>query len=103
MRMRNAANFRKTIEEVYNTVSNANDTLQQMLPDDKKQGMIEEVKELTMRIDILPKTDQRLEFIDDFNKRLVVFNTSVTELEDWLAEGRKRLDSIKNANPKGGW
>jgi len=100
MRMRNAANFRKTIEEVYNTVSNANDTLQQMLPDDKKQGMIEEVKELTVRIDILPKTDQRLEFIDDFNKRLVVFNTSVTELEDWLAEGRKRLDSIKNANPK---
>jgi len=100
MRMRNAANFRKTIEEVYQTVSNANDTLQQMLPDDKKQGMMDEVKELTTRIEILPKTDERLVFIDDFNKRLVIFNTSVTDLEDWLAEGRKRLESIKNANPK---
>merc|ERR1719283_707103 len=71
-----------------------------MLPDDKKQGMIEEVKELTVRIDLTPEDRVTLEFIDDFNKRLVVFNTSVTELEDWLAEGRKRLDSIKNANPK---
>merc|ERR1711936_228540 len=44
----------------------------------------------------LTKTDERLDFILDFNKRLAIFNTCVTELEDWLGEGRKRLDGIKN-------
>jgi len=96
MRMKTAANFRKTIEEVYNTVSNANACLQQMLPEDKKAAMNDEVKELTVRKEILTKTDERLAFIDDFNKRLAVFNQSVTELELWLEEGKKRLDMIKN-------
>ena len=32
-----AANYRHTIEDVYNTVSNANATLQQMLPEDRAQ------------------------------------------------------------------
>lgn len=94
--MKTAANYRKTIEEVYSIVSNANATLQQMLPDDRKAGMNDEVKELTVRIDIMGKMDERLAFIDDFNKRLFIFNQSVTDLEEWLDEGRKRLDSIKN-------
>ena len=96
MRMKTAANYRHTIEDVYNTVSNANATLQQMLPEDRKAGMNDEVKELTVRIDILAKTDERLLFIDDFNKRLAVWNIAVTDLEEWLDEGRKRLDTIKN-------
>merc|ERR1719282_59953 len=45
---------------------------------------------------ILGKTDERLEFILDFNKRLAIFDKNVSELEDWLGEGRKRLDGIKN-------
>merc|ERR1712088_1187243 len=32
----------------------------------------------------------------DFNQRLAVFDKNVTELEDWLGEGRKRLDGIRN-------
>ena len=95
-RMKTAANYRNTVETVYNIVSNANDTLQQMLPEDKKSGMNDEVKELTVRCDILKKIDERLVFIDDFNKRLAVFNQSVTDLEEWLDEGKKRLDTIKN-------
>ena len=95
-RMKTAATYRHTIEEVYNIVSNANSTLQQMLPEDKKSGMNDEVNELTVRNEILKKTDERLVFIDDFNKRLAIFNNSVTELEEWLDEGKKRLDTIKN-------
>merc|ERR1712227_1170987 len=45
---------------------------------------------------ILGKTDERLEFILDFNKRLAIFDKNVSDLEDWLGEGRKRLDGIKN-------
>ena len=96
MRMKTAANFRKTIEEVYSTVKDANDCLQQMLPEDRKAGMNNEVQELTTRITILTKTDERLVFIDDFNKRLAAFDVAVLDLENWLEEGNKRLDSIKN-------
>merc|ERR1712123_369552 len=95
-RMKTAANFRKGIEDVFNTVSGANDCLQQMLPDDRKAPMKDEVKEIDKRMEILKKTEGRLEFIDDFNKRLTVFDKNVTDLEDWLGEGRKRLDGIKN-------
>merc|ERR1711963_1231466 len=87
MRMKTAANFRKGIEGIYETVSGANDCLQQMLPEDRKQGMKPEVEEIKTRMAILSKTDDRLEFILDKN---------VSDLEDWLGEGRKRLDGIKN-------
>ena len=96
MRMKTAANFRKGIQDIFNTVSGANDCLQQMLPDEKKAPMAGEVQEIKTRMDILSKTDERLDFILDFNKRLAIFHTCVTELEDWLGEGRKRLDGIKN-------
>jgi len=96
MRMKTAANFRKGITDIYDTVSGANDCLQQMLPDEKKAPMAGEVKEIKTRMEILNKTDEHLNFILDFNKRLAIFNTCVTELEDWLGEGRKRLDGIKN-------
>jgi len=46
--------------------------------------------------EILKKTDGRLEFILDFNKRLAGFNQCVEELEAWLLEGRKKLDSVKS-------
>merc|ERR1719193_1944750 len=61
-----------------------------------KSPMKEEIKKIDTRMEILKKTKDRLEFIDDFNKRLFVFDKDVTELEDWLSEGRKRLDGIKN-------
>merc|ERR1712088_1226602 len=96
MRMKTAANFRKGIEGLFDTVSGANDCLQQMLPDEKKQPMADEVGEIKTRMEILKKTDDRLAFILDFNQRLAVFDKNVIELEDWLGEGRKRLDGIRN-------
>ena len=96
MRMKTAANFRKGITDIYNTVSGANDCLQQMLPDEKKQPMGDEVTEIKTRMERLEKTDARLEFILDFDQRLGIFDKNVAELEGWLDEGRKRLDGIKN-------
>lgn len=95
-RMKTAANFRKTIEDIFNRTSGANDCLQKMLPDDKKPDMNEQITELKTRMDILKKTDERLEFIDDFNKRLNTFDKDIKEMEDWLGDGRKRLDLIKS-------
>merc|ERR1719397_422031 len=95
-RMKTASIFRTYIEELYTTVSSANDCLQMMLPDDKKPEMNELVTELKTRMEILKKTDERLEFIDDFNKRLNIFDQGVKDMENWLGEGRKRLDLIKS-------
>jgi len=95
-RMKTAANYRATIEEVYGVTSGANDILQQMLPEEKKGEMNDQITELKSRMDILGKTDEKLAFIDDFNKRLNVFDVGVGEMENWLGEGRKRLDCIKN-------
>merc|ERR1719150_2281379 len=44
---------------------------------------------------ILKKTDERLEFIDDFNKRLNIFDQGVADMENWLLDGRKRLEQEK--------
>ena len=94
-RMKTAAGFRKTIEEVFSTTSAANDCLQKMLPEEQKPQMIDQITDLKNRMDILRKTDERLVFIDNFNKRLNQFDKDTREMEDWLEEGRKRLDLIK--------
>merc|ERR1719508_88869 len=94
--MKTASIFRSTIEEIFNICSGANDCLQLMLPDDKKPEMTEQITELKTRMEILNKIDGRLEFIDDFNKRLNIFDQGVKEMETWLDEGRKRLDQIKS-------
>merc|ERR1719225_1343456 len=95
-RMKTASIFRATIEDLFSTVTKANECLQLMLPDDKKPEIQDQITELKTRMEILKKTDERLEFIDDFNKRLNIFDQGVKDMENWLGEGRKRLDLIKN-------
>merc|ERR1719336_1204685 len=95
-RMKTAAMYRSTIEEIYNTASGANDILQLMLPDDKKPEIKEMINELQTRMAILKKDVEKLQFIDDFNKRLNIFDQGIAEMENWLSDGRKRLDLIKN-------
>merc|ERR1719347_36174 len=67
-----------------------------MLPEDKRAAMHNEVQDLKARMDIIKKTEERLEFIDDFNKRLAIYDKSVGELEAWLRDGKKRLDLLRN-------
>ena len=95
VRIKTAAGFRKTIEEVFDTTSGANDCLQKMLPEDQKANMTDQINELKTRMEILSKTDEKLALIDSFNKRLNQFDKDTKEMEEWLDEGRKRLDLIK--------
>ena len=68
--------------------------LSENLPEEKKKHMTDRVGDINERISVLSKTDEKLDFIDDFNKRLAIFNASVNELEGWLTEARKRVDNI---------
>merc|ERR1712128_384825 len=96
MRMKTASIFRSTIEGIFNICAGTNDCLQLMLPDDKKAEISDQITELKTRMDILKTTDERLEFIDDFNKRLNIFDQGLKDMDAWLIDGRKRLDLIKN-------
>merc|ERR1719225_487308 len=82
-RMKTASIFRATIEDLFSTVTKANECLQMMLPDDKKAEMNELVTEIKTRMEIL-------------KKRLNIFDQGVRDMENWLGEGRKRLDCIKS-------
>ena len=84
MRMKTAAMFRSTIEEIFSTASGANDILQLMLPEDIKPTIKEMITELQTRMAILNKTDEKLAFIDDFNKRLNVFDQGLIDMDNWL-------------------
>merc|ERR1712241_817102 len=88
------ATFLSTIETLFNAVNNANNTVQLILPEDMKKEMGDQVTEIKGRMKVLDDTSEKLAYIDDFNKRLSVFNVQVIELEGWLAEGRKRIDAI---------
>ena len=64
------------------------------LPEEKKKNMMDRVGDINERTAVLEKTDEKLNGISEFNKRLAVFNTSLSELEGWLTEARKRVDNI---------
>ena len=55
---------------------------------------MDRVGDINERIVVLTRTDEKLADINDFNKKLAVFNTSLSELEGWLVEARKRIDGI---------
>merc|ERR1712038_2187740 len=88
------AAFRTNIEGLFNMVNDANNCVQIILPEDQKKEMSDQVGEIKGRMKVLDDSTDKLAYIDDFNKRLAVFNVQVTELEGWLAEGRKRIDAI---------
>ena len=60
-RVKTAENYGRTIEEVFSTVSGANDILQLMLPDEKKKPMNDEVADIVKRMAIMKKIEEKLE------------------------------------------
>ena len=65
-----------------------------MLPLNQKKQMNTQVEALQKRMEVLQNTQNKLNMIDDFNKRLGVFNGAVTEMETWLSDARGRIDDI---------
>ena len=47
-----------------------------------------------MRLQILEDMDEKLKKIDLFNGQIKEFNVFMKELEDWLPQGRKRMDDL---------
>jgi hypothetical protein len=45
-------------------------------------------------MDVLSRMDGKLSMISDFNQRLNVFDSAVSEIESWLLDARHRIDDI---------
>merc|ERR1712038_1625622 len=84
----------KEFEDTCKKMSDANDELAKLLEDDKKNELAEEVSDYKMRLQILEDMDEKLKKIDLFNGQIKEFNVFMKELEDWLPQGRKRMDDL---------
>jgi len=95
-RLATASKYRKQIEETFKGMSGANDELAKLLEEDKKDELAAETSDYKERLSLLNDMDERLKMLDEFNGQLKAFDGQVKELEDWLPEGRKRMDDLLN-------
>jgi len=95
-RVKNAASIRKDIEEVFKTVTGANEIVQTLLTEDMKAELNEQVEGLKNRMDVNNQIDEKLKTIDAFNTKIKEYEGVLKELEEWLAVGRKRMDDLLN-------
>ena len=90
----------ENVENLFNTINSCNDCIQIMLPLNKKDELNNQVKELSERMAVLAKTKEKLEVIEDFNRRLGAFDSSVSELELWLVDARSKIEDILKPSDK---
>jgi len=95
-RVQNAAGIRKGIEELFKTVSGANDIVQTLLTEEMKAELNEQVEGLKSRMEVNNQIDEKLKNIDEFNKKIKEYEGVLKEMEAWLATGRKRMDDLLN-------
>jgi len=95
-RLKTAASIRKEIEDVFATVTAANEIVQTLLTEDMKVELNEQVDGLKSRMEANNQIDEKLKAIDNFNVSLKDYEGVLKELEGWLGTGRKRMDDLLN-------
>jgi len=93
-RMKTAATMRKGIEDSFNAMVKANETLNQLLEDDMKMELGEQVTGLKERLVVLSDMDEKLKRLEEFNGQLKTYDGQLKEAEEWLLGGRKRMDGL---------
>ena len=82
--------FRFEIEDLFGQTDKAFITLCVFAPDDKKKELEVHVVQLRERLEVLKKIDQALADLFQFNKELVTFDATLTELDTWIT-GRAQV------------
>ncbi|CAB4065639.1 unnamed protein product [Lepeophtheirus salmonis] len=88
--------MRKDIEGTFKVVNDANNILQKLLDDNKMAELNGEIDGLKARMEVLNRMDEKLKFLSEFNSTIKVFDGTLTELENWLIEGKRRKDELLN-------
>ena len=55
-----------------------------------------QTSEYSDKLNLLNDMDEKLKKLDEFNGQLKVFDGQVKELEEWLPQGRTRMDDLLN-------
>lgn len=93
-RVKTAAVMRKDIEGSFTAMVKANETLNQLLEDDMKMELGEQVNGLKDRLAVLNDMDAKLIRLNEFNGQLKVYDGQLKESEQWLGGGRARMDEL---------
>jgi len=93
-RVKTAATMRKDIEGSFTAMCGANETLNQLLEDDMKMELADQVNNLKDRLVVLSDMDAKLKRLDEFNGQLKEFDGQLKEADAWLLGGRTRMDQL---------
>jgi len=93
-RMSNAENIKGDIDKTLAAVEEANKVLQVLADDGVKAQLTQEVEELRTACEVRKALDEKLAWLDNFNKSLVEFNKTATELEELVKKDRTALDNL---------
>merc|ERR1719336_3833408 len=95
-RLKTAANIRKDIENTFKLVDDANNIVQNLLTDEMKAELNDQVADLKSQSSVNEQIDDKLKNIDAFNGKLKNYINVISELESWIDSGRKRMDELLN-------
>jgi len=92
--------IKNDITKCFAAVCDANSVLQVLADDGVKEQLTQEVEELRTASEVVKALDEKLAWLDEFNKNIIDYDKICTELEAIVAKDRADLDAlIKPAGP----
>jgi len=99
-RVGRAESIKADITKTLNAVFEANEVLQVLADDDTKVQLTTEVGDLKTAAEVSKALDEKLAWLNDFNKNIIDYDKICKELEEIVEKDRKELDAlIKPAGP----
>jgi len=93
-RVDRGTSIKNDITKSFAAVCDANAVLQVLADDDVKAQLTREVDELKEATQVMKALDDKLAWLDDFNKNIIEFDKICTELEGIVAKDRSDLDAL---------
>merc|ERR1719430_1707589 len=93
-RVANVENIKNSINKTFNAVCDANAVLQVLADDDVKVQLTQEVEELKEATKVMAGLDEKLVWLDEFNKAIIDYDKICAELEGIVKKDRADLDAL---------
>ncbi|XP_023346376.1 uncharacterized protein LOC111715290 isoform X2 [Eurytemora carolleeae] len=93
-RMNKAAAIKAEIDRTLAGVEEANAVLQILADDGVKAQLTQEVTDLKTACEVRKELDAKLAWLDNFNKSIIEFDKTATDLENLVAKDRADLDAL---------
>eukprot|EP00092_Neocalanus_flemingeri_P000015 GFUD01000015.1.p1 GENE.GFUD01000015.1~~GFUD01000015.1.p1 ORF type:complete len:610 (-),score=241.04 GFUD01000015.1:474-2303(-) len=89
-----AISIKNDVEKTFTAVTEANKILQVLADDDVKVQLSQEVEDLKTAAEVSKALDEKLAWLDGFNKDIIDYDKICTDLEAIIAKDRKDLDGL---------